>query len=450
MSQFLKSDSLAEVELVTLSAALEDEVYAANLKDVKVWEFSTQDARDVQAALQGCLERDGTVSIFSARQWLVSAGQEQSFAKLLEYFGGVVTGSEFTANLAAIRHAASRRSVRRAAAKIQDLAEDQSKPWNEITGTLAGIVAEVMAQTEPTQAQPLAELVRDYARAERELQAAKERGEDVTHIEGLPWPYHTWDKTVGLSKPGQLIIIAARPKMGKSVVVAQTMLHWGRYGDVYWWTGEMDASAIVSRVLPADLRKPLAQISLRDMESYAGELAPNVWLDTDPMMTADRLIGRIEAHRCKRPLVAVGIDHLTLLGSDYKETSNAVKLLRQYAGKWRVPILCACQLSRKGQDGGNARRPTPADLRESGKIEEEAAKVGLLHRPYYYDKSADKATALVEFPLNRFSPPSDNRLEWRPEICALWDTSGYTDHEPSFPTHNPPDFEEIDDEALNF
>ena len=61
-------DSLSEVELVTLSAAIEDEVYAAKIKEVHVWEFSTQDARDVQAALQGCLERDGTVSFFSVRQ----------------------------------------------------------------------------------------------------------------------------------------------------------------------------------------------------------------------------------------------------------------------------------------------------------------------------------------------------------------------------------------------
>jgi len=433
---FLKSDSLAEVELVTLSAALEDEVYAAKLKDVKVWEFSTQDARDVQAALQGCLERDGTVSIFSARQWLVSAGQEQSFAKLLTYFGGVVTGSEFTANLAAIRHAASRRSIRRAAAKIQDLAEDQSKPWNEITGTLAGIVAEVMAQTEPTQAQPLAELVREYAQGERELQAAKERGEDVTHIEGLPWPYHTWDKTVGLSKPGQLIIIAARPKMGKSVILAQTAVHWGRYGVGYWWTGEMDGSAIVSRVLPADLRKPLEQISLRDMDAYARELAPNVWIDVERIMTAERLVGRIEAFRARHKLTFLVVDHLSLLGDDYKEISKAVKLLRQHAGKWNIPILAACQLSRNAVNGnGPVRRPSPSDLRESGKIEEEAAKVGLLHRPYYYDRSQPKELAQVEFPMNRFGPPSDNELEWRPEICSLWDATHYQDRptNPAFP-----------------
>ena len=444
-------EDLAELELVTLAAALEDQVYAAKIREVKAWEFSTQYARDTQAALLGCLERDGVVSVFSVRQWLVSAGQEQSFAKLLSHFGEVVVPSAFAANVASIRHSFARRKVRRAAAEIQDLSEDQTKSWDDITSKLAGIVADVMAQTEPSQARPLAELVQEYAKAERALQEAKERGEDTTHIEGLPWPYHSWDKNVGRSKPGQLIIIAARPKMGKSVVVAQTALHWGRYGDVYWWTGEMDASAIVSRVLPADMRKPLEQISLRDMDDYARELAPNVWLDTDPMMTVDRLIGRIEAARCKRKLVGVVIDHLTLLGSDYKETSHAVKLLRQYAGKWALPILCACQLSRKGQDtGGIARRPTPADLRESGKIEEEAAKVGLLHRPYYYDKTADKATALVEFPLNRFGPPSDNRLEWRPEICALWDTSGYSDYQPSFPTHNSPEFHDVDEELDRF
>ena len=81
------------------------------------------------------------------------------------------------------------------------------------------------------------------------------------------------------------------------------------------------------------------------------------------------------------------------------------------------------------------RRPSPSDLRESGKIEEEAAKVGLLHRPYYYDKSQPKELAQVEFPMNRFGAPSDNELEWRPEICSLWDGTHYQDRptNPAFP-----------------
>lgn len=443
----LTFDSLAETELATLAAAIEDPVYAAKIREVNVWEFSTQDGRDTQAALKGCLDRDGVVSFFSVRQWLLSAEQGQSFSKVLGFLGGIVTPSEMDANIAAIRQSAARRKVRRAASEIQDLSEDQTVSWDEITGRLAGIVADVMAQTDPSQAKHLAELVQDYAKSERQLQEAREKGEDVTHIEGLPWPYHSWDQTVGLSKPGQVIIIAARPKMGKSVILGQTALHWGRYGVGYWWTGEMDASAIVSRVLPSDLRKPLENISLRDMDDYARELAPNVWIDTDPMMTAARLVGRVEAFRSRHKLRYVVLDHLGLLGDDYKSISAAIKMLRQYAGKWGVPILAACQLSRKGQDTtGPVRRPTAADLRESGRIEEEAAKVGLLHRPYYYDKNADKKLALVEFPLNRFGAPSDNRLEWRPEICSLWDNSGYQQQgptNPAFPSDDDDQYEDV-------
>ena len=264
----------------------------------------------------------------------------------------------------------------------------------------------------------------DAARLARE--AAEERHLHGVEI-GLSWGLADLDAVTKLY-PGELTILAARPSMGKTTVGLATCLHAAKHGDgVLFYSLEMGAMSVGMRAL-SDLcfdnwRQPIAYADIRDGRLPADGLErlieaeetlrhyPLV-IDDQAGLTVTQIVaraktGRKQLEKMGARLGLICVDHLGLIaasdryaGSRHLELGAITTALRQMAKEMQVPVLLLCQLSR-GVEGRDNKRPMLSDLRESGRIEEDADAVVLLYREAYYLERAketdpDKDMARIE------------------------------------------------------
>lgn len=219
---------------------------------------------------------------------------------------------------------------------------------------------------------------------------------------GVPWPWVDANKVLNPASPGQLIVIGARPSVGKSVVCVDvareaairrgitTVLH----------TLEMSQVEVIHRILAAEARIPLSHIqqnTLREDEwvrlaqaRTALAAAPLHIIDTPAVSIAD-LQASVSRHR---PGLLV-VDYLQLMTINPKvdrrqgveELTRGLKLL---AKAETIPLVVAAQLNRESEKRID-RRPQMSDLRETGSIENDADVIVLLHQPDKDDPESARA-----------------------------------------------------------
>jgi replicative DNA helicase len=246
-----------------------------------------------------------------------------------------------------------------------------------------------------------------------------ERRELVT---GVPTGYVDLDrKTAGL-QPGDLIIIAGRPSMGKTALA----LNVAQYAALEAGTGvaifslEMSKEQLVLRLLCSEARVDQSKVRAgfaaeRDYPKLAIAAerlaeAP-IYIDDTPALSVLEL--RAKARRLKRErdadLGLVIVDYLQLMrgltsDSREQEISSISRSLKALAKELDVPVIALSQLNRQVESRAD-KRPLMADLRESGAIEQDADVIAFLYRPWVYDpKNADERDAEVIIGKQRNGP----------------------------------------------
>ena len=250
-------------------------------------------------------------------------------------------------------------------------------------------------------------------------------GEDKEKFRGLSTGFSEIDRmTSGLNR-SDLILIAARPAMGKSAFalnMAQNVAKRG--GKVAFFSLEMTREQNVSRMLAAEAR--VDNHNLR-----TGELSADDWVRL--AMASDTLskcqiylddasgitVPEMKA-RCRRlrGVDLIVIDYLQLMSSARRtenrvqEVSEMTRSLKMMAKDLNVPVITLSQLSRGTEQRGN-HRPQLSDLRESGSIEQDADIVMFLYREDYYNENEDNHNqALCIIGKNRHGAVGDVPLHW--------------------------------------
>lgn len=215
---------------------------------------------------------------------------------------------------------------------------------------------------------------------------------------------------------GDLLIIGARPGMGKTTFLQNIGNHVAQKGNVLMYSCEMDYKALSDRDIAGMVGVPINTIRL-------GKYDPNLYCqitaslediektklyiyDETPITTA-KIIQSATNMKLRMGLSAIIVDYLGLLDDDIKENRNITlgymtKKLKQVARELNIPVIVAHQLSRE-LERRDDKRPILSDLRESGHIEEDADNVIFLYRDsYYYDESEwkDKYGTDVDYPEN--------------------------------------------------
>jgi replicative DNA helicase len=281
------------------------------------------------------------------------------------------------------------------------LGQGDSQSASEIIDQAEQQIFEIARTQELFEPQSMAELVQaEYDR----IESLQGKG-----VSGLRTEYHELDRMLSGFQPGEMIIIAARPSMGKTALALNLAeqvsmgglgTHAGRAKvPVGFFSLEMSKSAIAQRLLSArsgisahDMRSGNVRTEdLRKLLDAAGELhdAP-MFIDDMPALTVMALRARARRMVQQYAVKCIFVDYLQLMTAPaFARESRQVEVaaisrgIKALARELEMPIICLSQLNR-GPESRSDNRPRMSDLRESGSIEQDADVVMLLHREEYY------------------------------------------------------------------
>jgi replicative DNA helicase len=224
---------------------------------------------------------------------------------------------------------------------------------------------------------------------------------------GVPTGFTDLDALTNGLHPGQVIIIAARPSLGKSTLALDFMRSCSirhRMASVIF-SLEMSKSEIVMRLLSAEAKVKLADMRSGRMSDHdwtrlarrMGEIseAP-LFIDDSPNLTMMEIRAKARRLRQRADLRLIVVDYLQLMTSGKRYESRQVEVsefsrnLKLLAKELQVPVVAVSQLNR-GPEQRTDKKPMLSDLRESGSIEQDADMVILLHRPDAFDSDSPRA-----------------------------------------------------------
>nr|WP_256041626.1 replicative DNA helicase [Cryobacterium sp. SO1] len=264
--------------------------------------------------------------------------------------------------------------------------------------------AEIYSITGSTETEDYVPLTDAVTAAIEDIEAAKLKDGQFT---GVPTGFADLDELTNGFHGGQLIIVAARPALGKSTLA----LDFARAASIHhdmpsiFFSLEMGRSEIAMRLLAAEASVPLqsmrkGNVEARDWTTIAatrGRIndAP-LYIDDSPNMTLVEIRAKCRRLKQRVGLKLVVIDYLQLMTSGKKvesrqqEVSEFSRALKLLAKELQVPVIALSQLNR-GPEQRADKMPAISDLRESGSLEQDADMVILLHRESAYEKDNPRA-----------------------------------------------------------
>ncbi|MDP9052376.1 MAG: replicative DNA helicase [Acidobacteriota bacterium] len=293
-------------------------------------------------------------------------------------------------------------------------ASDQSEDAITVLGDVEALLADVADSAIQRGLAGIGEIV---ASSFGSIDKLYEQGREVT---GLATHFIELDRMTSGLQDSELIIIGARPSMGKTALAINfaqnAAIRDGKVVAVF--SLEMSKESLLRRLLASE-----AQVNSRKIQTGflpkedKGKLLSalerlmesKLFIDDTPGITLPEM--RAKARRLKQQegrLDLIVIDYLQLMGGTTpagkkgfenrtQEVSSISRGLKSLAKEMKVPVVAAAQLSRSNeQRTGGDKRPLLSDLRESGSIEQDADVVAFIHRPEYYDRDDEELKGKAE------------------------------------------------------
>ena len=234
----------------------------------------------------------------------------------------------------------------------------------------------------------------------------RQMSENNSEITGLKTGFRELDSTIHGLQRGDMIVVAARPSMGKTAVSLNLALNvalYNRPGAVAIFSLEMAAEQLEMRLLGARSHVHLEFLKTGRLSTdqwnavneAASDLAQSeIYIDDTPGIKMAEIFSKCRRLQADRGLNLVLIDYIQLISgsggrseSRQQEVSEISRNLKALARELKVPVIALSQLSRTVEQREN-KRPMLSDLRESGAIEQDADIVMMLYRESYYDEAA--------------------------------------------------------------
>lgn len=249
-------------------------------------------------------------------------------------------------------------------------------------------------------------------------------------IETLPTGFPTLDKYKILKRGrGELVLIGARPSMGKSALAFQIATNVARTEKVHIFSIEMDHESVAARQMAHIMGESLDYIQMGGAERPEGAKAQDqlaqcdIVIDDRAGLNVYQLCDAARMQHKKSPTSLIVIDYIQIINAEQNENrAQAVAKisweLKSLAKELRIPILALSQLNRQSEfrEGG---RPQLGDLKESGSLEQDADVVCLIHRA---EDLPGKASVIVA--KNRNGATGEAVLVFAPAQCRFIDESG--------------------------
>ena len=352
---------------------------------------------------------------------------------LIELSNYVPTASHAKAYMELVEKAALRRRLISAGTEISERAYEEGNEVEEIVGNAEKLLYAVSDKSTKTDYTAIGDLLVDAFDRMEELH--KNGGA----LRGLKTGFRDLDKKTAGFQPGDLIIIGARPAMGKTTFAENLAYNVATINKkaTLFFSMEMAKSEIIDRMISDvsgvdNWKIRTGNISDEDFGRISDAMAEMsevpLYIDDTSSMTILQLRNKVRRFAHEHDLGMIIVDYLQLIqGSDryagnrVQEVTEISRGLKILARELEIPVIALAQLSR-GVTGRDDPRPVLSDLRESGSIEQDADLVMFLHRVDYYHHEEDyEPTNITELIMakHRHGAVGTIKLYFHPELLRF-------------------------------
>lgn len=395
-----------EAEQAVIGSMLTDrDAVISAIEVLKEEDFYREDNKTIYEAILNLYNRSEPIDIITLKAELTSMGM---FDKIggLEYIVGLPEKVPTTANvekyISIVKEKSELRRLIKAANEIIEQGYDPTENIDDIMNSAEKKIFNIMQDKDQKSYSPIKDVLIDAFTELEQLYNQKQ------HITGVPTGFIDLDyKTAGLHN-SDLILIAARPAMGKSAFALNIATNAALKAKVpaVLFSLEMSKEQMVNRILCSEAMVDSNKVRTGKIDDddwikladTMGDLseAP-IYIDDTPGISINEIRAKCRKLKLEKNIGLVVIDYLQLVqgsskraqGSREQEISEISRSLKILAKEINVPVIALSQLSRAPEQRPD-HRPMLSDLRESGAIEQDADIVMFLYRDDYYNEDSEK------------------------------------------------------------
>lgn len=381
----------------------------------------------------------------------------------LEAAGGAVYISQLTSRVASTAHieyharVISEKHIKRELIRMSsEVIRDAYDDTNDVFDVLNKAESELFQIGENNMGKNV-DLMQNVVR--QAIEEIEKASQNTSGISGVPTGFFDLDKLTSGWQRSDMIVIAARPAMGKTAFV----LSMARNSAVDHKKGvaifslEMSAVQLVKRLIASETRLSAEKLRKGDLREHEFQqlhsritklaTAP-IYIDDSPGISVFDLRAKCRRLKMQYDIDMVIIDYLQLMtaggskgsGNREQEISTISRSIKEIAKELNIPIIALSQLSRSVEQRGGDKRPVLSDLRESGAIEQDADIVSFIYRPEYYgflqdeDGNSNAGVSEIIVAKHRNGALDRVRLRFIGEYARFDNLEGYTEDE-NIPAH---------------
>ena len=394
-----------EAEQAVLGSMLTDkDAVISAIEVLKEEDFYRTDNKSIYEAIMNLYNRAEPIDIITVKAELESLGKFEQVGGL-EYLASLPDKVPTTANamkyIKIVEEKSTLRNLIKTANEIIELGYDPTEDVSDIMEGAEKKIFNIMQNNDKKSYAPIKDILVDSFTQLEELYNQKQ------HITGVPSGFTELDyKTAGFHG-SDLVLIAARPAMGKSAFALNIATNAAVRANVpvVIFSLEMSKEQMVNRILCSEAmvdsnKVRTGKLEEDDWTKLAGSIGPlsdaDIYIDDTPGISVMEIRAKCRKLKLEKNIGMVVIDYLQLVqgsnkrnGSREQEISEISRSLKILAKELNVPVIALSQLSRAVEQRPD-HRPMLSDLRESGAIEQDADIVMFLYRDDYYNKDSEK------------------------------------------------------------
>ena len=426
-----------DAEQAVLGSMLTDnDAVMAAVEVLKEDAFYREDNKIIYQAILNLYSKSEPIDIITLKDELESMGKFEQVGGL-EYLAELPEKVPTTANaMKYIKIVEEKSTLRRLIKTANEIIELGYSPTEDVEDIMEGAekkIFNIMQEKNQKGYAPIKDvLVESFTKLE-ELYNRKQ------HITGVPSGFTELDYRTAGFHGSELILIAARPAMGKTAFALNIATNAAVKANVpvAVFSLEMSKEQLVNRILCSESmvdsnKVRTGKLEEDDWTKLAGAIGPlseaEIFIDDTPGINITEIRAKCRKLKLEKNIGMVVIDYLQLIqgsnkrgGSREQEISEISRSLKILAKELDVPVIALSQLSRAAEQRPD-HRPMLSDLRESGAIEQDADIVMFLYRDDYYNKDTElKGIAEIIIAKQRNGPIGTVKMAWIPEQTRFAD-----------------------------
>ena len=431
-----------EAEQAVIGSVLTDkDAVVAAIEVLKPDDFYRDDNKTIYQAITNIYAKGEPIDIITIKDELTSLGKLDAVGGL-KYIASLPDMVPTTANVEKyvkiVENKSLLRSLIKTANELISLGYSQEEEVDLIMDNAEKKIFEIMQKKSKKGYESIKDILVESFANLQELYNQKK------HITGVPSGFTDLDNMTSGFHNSELILLAARPSMGKTALALNIATNAAIRGNipVAIYSLEMSNQQCANRILCSQAMVDSAKVLKGQIDDEewgklamaSGELSESagIFIDDTPGTTVAEIRAKCRKLKLEKDIGMIVIDYLQLIQGSGKasreqeiaEISRSLKLL---AREINVPVIALSQLSRAPEARPN-HRPMLQDLRESGSIEQDADMVMFIYRDDYYNQEQEPTNdAEIIIAKNRSGPTGTAHLLWMPKYTKFGDKAPYND-----------------------